>query len=104
MNVSSVYAYNSAISRLYGLSPASSVGALGSTSGIGNALSLAGVQSSISSTGTLLGNVETLRSAAQALADAGQFTVQHGNPHSRQKYVCFGRIENFRESINVRYG
>lgn len=74
MNVSSVYAYNSAISRLYGLAPAGSVGALGSTSGIGNALSLAGVQSSISSTGTLLGNVETLRSAAQALADAGQFT------------------------------
>lgn len=79
MNVSSIYGYNPTLSLINALYPTTSVSSLSGvsgTSGISSLLSPTGVQTSISSVGTLLNGVETLGSAAQSLAGLGAFDAR----------------------------
>jgi flagellar hook-associated protein 2 len=78
MDVSSIYGlgYTPAASLINALYPTSSVSGISGLSGLASLLPLSGIQTSISTTGTLMNEVEALQSSAQKLADAGKFDAR----------------------------
>ncbi len=71
MNISSLYSYNTAfslINALYPTSSVSSVSGISGLSGLSSVLHPAGVETSISSLGSLLSGVDTLKSSSASLA------------------------------------